>query len=575
VELTAGGTLGRYRLLERAGTGGMAEVWKAVQPGLDRIVAIKVLPRHLASDPGYVERFRREARAISRLDHPNVLGIHDFGEDDGYTYMVMPFFGGGTLSRNLGQPWSVQAAVRILEPLASALDYAHAHGIVHRDVKPSNVLIGEGGRVVLADFGIARMTEGTLMLSAAGAMVGTPAYMSPEQVQGTAASPTSDQYSLAVLAYEMVTGRRPFEAETPLAVALAHVHRPLPPPRSINPAIPPDAEQVLFKALAKQPEDRYPTVSAFVAALNGAAQQASSSAPSRGPSPNVIVGVVVAVAIVGSALLLWAASGRSETTSSSPTPVASATSTPGQAASSSSPTAGQSSPVAGQASPAAANSSPAAAQSSPVAGQPSPATASPKPSGAPGPGEVLLSDNFESAARGAFQPSYALPGVGEGGYADGELRIRRLSTGGGYAIPVPHNPDHDNATLAVDARLVGPTASRLVYLSCRRKSNEPNTGYRFELDPTRGQFRLTRWDATVETLLVPLRESSAIRRNNESNRLELTCAGTTIEVRVNGQPLATVEDGAHRQGNFNAGVILVEGDPPAEARFDNLQVTRR
>ena len=162
----------------------MAEVWKAVQPSLDRIVAIKVLPRHLAGEPGYLERFQREARAISRLDHPNILGIHDFGEDDGYTYMVMPFLAGGTLSRNLGQPWSVQAAVGILEPLASALDYAHARGIIHRDVKPSNVLIGEGGRVVLGDFGIARMTEASLAVSGTGNIIGTPAYMAPEQVQG-------------------------------------------------------------------------------------------------------------------------------------------------------------------------------------------------------------------------------------------------------------------------------------------------------------------------------------------------------------------------------------------------------
>jgi serine/threonine-protein kinase len=142
--------------------------------------------------------------------------------------MVMPFLAGGTLSKSMGRPWSVQATVRILQPLAEALDYAHAHGIVHRDVKPSNVLIGEGGRVVLADFGIARMTEASLAVSAAGGMVGTPAYMSPEQVQGEPATPASDQYSFGIVAYEMLTGRRPFEAETPMAVALAHVHRPLP-----------------------------------------------------------------------------------------------------------------------------------------------------------------------------------------------------------------------------------------------------------------------------------------------------------------------------------------------------------
>ena len=154
-----------------------------------------------------------------------------------------------------------------------------------------------------------------------------------------------------------------------------------------------------------------------------------------------------------------------------------------------------------------------------------------------------LSDNFEAAARGVFQPSYSLPNVGEGGYTEGELRVRRLSTGGGYALPVPHTPDLDNATLAVDARVVGPSADRLVYISCRRKSSEPNTGYRFEVDPATGQFKVARWDGTNETALSPWRASDAIRRNNESNRLELTCAGNTIEAALNGRSVAKVEDG--------------------------------
>jgi serine/threonine protein kinase/LysM repeat protein len=280
MELMAGGTLGRYRLLERAGAGGMAEVWKAIQPSLDRIVAIKVLPRHLASEPGYLERFQREARAISRLDHQNILGIHDFGEDDGYTYMVMPFLVGGTLSQDMGREWSVQDAVRVLMSLAAALEYAHARGIVHRDVKPSNVLIGEGGRIVLADFGIARMTDGSLMSSAVGRIIGTPAYMSPEQVQGVPATPASDQYSLGILAYEMLTGRRPFEAETPMAVALAHVQRPPPPPRTINSDLSPAVEKVLLKGLAKDPEDRYSSVSVFVTAL---AEMDASKLPTAAP----------------------------------------------------------------------------------------------------------------------------------------------------------------------------------------------------------------------------------------------------------------------------------------------------
>ena len=283
VELRAGGTLGRYQLLDRAGGGGMAVVWKAQDPNLGRLVAIKVMrpPDGAGREQieQFVARFDREARVISRLDHPNILAIHDFGEDDGVTYMVMPFLAGGTLAQNLGQPWSVQAAVRVLEPLASALDYARERGIIHRDVKPSNVLIGEGGRVVLADFGIARLTEAPLTQS----IVGTPAYMAPEQVQGEPATSASDQYSLGIVAYEMLTGRRPFEAETPLAVVLAHVHRPLPPPRTLNPALSEDVERVLFKALAKQPADRHGSASAFVAALTGV-HVATDALPVEGAS---------------------------------------------------------------------------------------------------------------------------------------------------------------------------------------------------------------------------------------------------------------------------------------------------
>ena len=269
MKLMPGAMLGRYRLLERAGAGGMAEVWKAIQPSLDRIVAIKVLPRHLASEPGYLERFQREARAISRLEHPNVLGIHDFGEDDGFTYMVMPFIAGGTLAKRMGRPWPVNDAVRILKPLAEALDYAHANGIIHRDLKPANILLRDDGLPVLADFGVARITEGALASHGEGRFIGTPAYMSPEQAKSEAAVPASDQYALGIIAYEMLTGRRPFVASTPVVLALAHIEEPVPPPRSVNSAISFATEQVLFRVLAKEPSVRYQSATEFVLALTG------------------------------------------------------------------------------------------------------------------------------------------------------------------------------------------------------------------------------------------------------------------------------------------------------------------
>ena len=257
MELAPGEMLGPYRLVNQAGTGGMAEVWRAYQPRLERFVAIKVLPRHFATLPGFIDRFRQEAVTISRLQHPHILSVFDYGEQDRFTYMVSPYIGGGTLAQQLGRPCSVGEVRRVLEPLASALDYAHAQGVVHRDVKPSNALLTEHGWIVLSDFGVAKILEASTLLTQSGSVIGTPAYMSPEQASGEPATAASDLYSLGVVLYEMLTGRLPFQAETPVAIALAHLHKPLPPPRSINPDLPESLEAVLFKALAKAPGDRY------------------------------------------------------------------------------------------------------------------------------------------------------------------------------------------------------------------------------------------------------------------------------------------------------------------------------
>src|SRR5688572_29081540 len=172
MDLTPGQTIGPYRLIQPAGSGGMADVWRAYDVRLERQVAIKFLSPRYANDPSYLDRFRREARAVSRLDHPNILTIHDFGEQDGWTYMVSPFIGGGTLTARLGRgAWTIAEAVVVLDPLAAALDYAHSMGVVHRDIKPSNVLFTEQGRLVLSDFGIARMVESSTLVSQAGLIV--------------------------------------------------------------------------------------------------------------------------------------------------------------------------------------------------------------------------------------------------------------------------------------------------------------------------------------------------------------------------------------------------------------------
>jgi len=276
MQLVPGLTIGQYRLIEPAGSGGMAVVWRAYHPRLERYVAIKFLSPQYATDPMFLERFQREARAVSRLEHPNILTIYDYGEQDGWTYMVSPFIGGGTLSAQLRRgPWTVEEAVAVLEPLASALDYAHGEGIVHRDIKPSNILFTDRGRLVLSDFGIARILEASTLLSHAGLIVGTPMYMSPEQADGQPAGPASDLYSLGVVAYEMLTGRPPFTAETPLALLRAHIDKPLPPPRTINPDLSDAAESVLFKIMAKDPAHRFRSGAAFVDALRIAQPKSS------------------------------------------------------------------------------------------------------------------------------------------------------------------------------------------------------------------------------------------------------------------------------------------------------------
>jgi len=269
MEDITGKQLNRYQVVEPLGEGGMAAVYKAYHPETDRYVALKILPRHFASDPEFVGRFEQEARLIAQLQHPHILPVFDYGEAEGYTYIVMPFVETGTVADLLrGVPLPMAQIRRIVSQVGDALDYAHSRGIVHRDVKPSNILIDERGNCLLMDFGIAKMVEGTSHFTQTGGVIGTPSYMSPEQGLGMMPDGRSDIYSLGVVLYQMVTGRLPFDAETPMAVAIKHIHDPLPPPRSVNPNMPEAIERVILKALTKEREDRYATAEEMIAALS-------------------------------------------------------------------------------------------------------------------------------------------------------------------------------------------------------------------------------------------------------------------------------------------------------------------
>jgi len=267
-----GQSLGRYHILEQLGEGGMATVYKAYDTRLEADVAVKVirteniLPSVLDRT---LKRFEREAKALARLTHANIVKVTDYGEYEGKPYLVMEYLPSGTLKSKLGKPIPWREAARLLVPVARALAYAHEQGMVHRDVKPSNILITQSGDPMLTDFGIAKIIdeEATVDLTGTSAAVGTPEYMAPEQVTAKSVDHRADIYALGVVFYEMVTGRKPFTADTPMAVLFKHASDPLPRPKGFVPTLPDAVEKVLLKALAKRPEDRYASMSGFANAL--------------------------------------------------------------------------------------------------------------------------------------------------------------------------------------------------------------------------------------------------------------------------------------------------------------------
>jgi tRNA A-37 threonylcarbamoyl transferase component Bud32 len=288
-----GENLGPYRILEQIGLGGMATVYKAYHAAMDRYVAIKVLPQHLARDPSFRARFEREARIIARLEHRFILPVYDVGEDEGVPYLVMRYTHSGDLSDLLStQALTIAHAAWLISHVAEALAYAHRRGVIHRDVKPANVLLSGEGDVLLTDFGIAKIYEETLQLTGEGNMIGTPAYMAPEQLQGTTVDARTDIYALGVVLYQALTGECPFVAETPLAVALMHIHNPLRPPRQLNPNIPEALERIILRALAKNPADRFQTADELAEtlrdALAGLSRQTDVVAAPVAESPDLL-----------------------------------------------------------------------------------------------------------------------------------------------------------------------------------------------------------------------------------------------------------------------------------------------
>lgn len=268
-----GKTLGQFTILQEVGRGGMATVYKATQKSINRQVAVKVLPRHFMHDPGFLERFEREVEVISGLEHPHILPIYDYGQDDGVPYIAMRYLGGGSMAELVrrGVP-DVGDLEKPFQQVAEALDYAHQQGIIHRDLKPGNIMLDEHGNAYLSDFGIARVMGSDLTGSA---IIGTPAYMSPEQAQSGYIDARSDIYSLGIVLFELITGREPFQAETPMSVMLKHLNESLPPIRDFREGVPYAVQDVVDMATAKTPDERYPSATAMAAAFSAALRETS------------------------------------------------------------------------------------------------------------------------------------------------------------------------------------------------------------------------------------------------------------------------------------------------------------
>jgi len=265
-----GQSLGRYHILEQLGEGGMAVVYKAFDTRLERNVAVKVILSGKEHKEKFLKRFEREAKALASLSHPNIVKVIDYGDHEGVPYLVMEYIPGGTLKQKLSnKPVSWQEAIRLLLPIARSLAYAHENKIIHRDIKPANILITQSGEPMLSDFGIAKIleVEETLDLTGVGVGIGTPEYMSPEQAQGNLVDARADIYSLGVVFYELVTGRKPYQADTPMAVVYKLASEPLPRPKNFVPELPDYVDELLLKALAKNPKDRFQDMGEFAAGL--------------------------------------------------------------------------------------------------------------------------------------------------------------------------------------------------------------------------------------------------------------------------------------------------------------------
>ena len=557
-----GQMLGPYRIINQIGKGGMATVYKAYQASVDRYVAIKVLPSQLAESPEFAARFQQEARIIAKLEHPHILPVFDYGESDGVAYFVMRYLDAGTLKERMEsrRPLPLEEIDRIFTQLAEALSYAHGHGVVHRDLKPANALIDSQGNVFLTDFGIAKLLESASpRLTQTDAIMGTPAYISPEQAQSRPVDQRSDIYSLGIILYEMATGQVPYVADTPLAVLFKHISDPLPPPSQVKPDIPPSIEQVILKALSKNAEDRFDTAAEFIAAWKRAIADkdvvlqapppdaktqvlppeqtpqtppAGTTVASRAGKPAIWIIGCLAVAclalVVGGAgvvAMYWPAS----------------TSTPAIAM----PT------------------NPSTVPASPTEAAPT--------AGVNLSGDVLLEDDF-SVSRDRWGTLTDADSSLE--YQDKALRMRVFKENY-VAWSTPDDKDYQNVHMEVTVLNHSTDPATAFGFICAQQADDWSFYY-LAMTPA-GEYAIIRATSGESDEFLTgdgqWASSGLIANNAASYRLGADCGQGTLTLYVDGQKIASVSDATYARGRL--GLFTWSGDKPnsADVTFDDFLLT--
>jgi serine/threonine protein kinase len=594
-----GKNISQYRIEEQIGQGGMATVYKAYQSSINRHVAIKILPSQYAQDPNFVKRFEQEARAIAALEHPHILPVYDFGTQDGLTYMVMRYVRGGTLGNLMGTPLSYERIVRLISAVARALDYAHKQGVVHRDIKPSNILIDKNGEALLTDFGIAKLIEssGATQLTGSGTILGTPAYMSPEQAKAEPVDGRSDIYSLGVVLYELLTGQQPFQAETPVAVVLKHVSEPVPPPRSVKPDIPEAMERVVIKAMAKDPNERYQTVGEMEQALQAALRDIESristvSVPTTTSSPTqnvakvvppppkksmvgpLLIGggaVIALLCVAGGALALFGLISSPDT--ATPTAVSRSTVSIGIQATATPTAETIVTAAAALASPTTEPAETPEITSTPTAGKTPDTSATTEPIiGIELPDitdSLLLQDNFDDNKNEWFTGDESDEyGRTIAEIVDGRYRVTQEAKKGVFIHNSLSQTKFGDFMISIDATPVEHNASFGYGLTVRENSR--GDLYLFEID-TNGYYSVA---VRVNDEWTTLQDWTAFEAINadSTNQLSIQVSSSSFIFLINGEFATSVEDDTLKSGSIGVALELYDPGNKATADFDNLSV---